>query len=242
MLPLGDGLGDRHIMVDERLLERICDAGKLTSEDTVLEVGAGTGELTERILDKGCRVVAFEKDRRFYSYLETSFKGRGKLTLIGGDALKCELPKFNKVVSNLPYSISKKITIRLLKAGFDLAVLVYQREFAEKLVAKPESDNYRFISALAQSFCDVEISELVRPESFRPQPNVLSAVVVFTPTCEFDEEYVSYLQDLFNHKNKLIRNIVNGYDGEFAGSRPVDLSPNDFKKLYSEKDFKYLKR
>lgn len=233
MLPLGDGVADRHVMVDEDLLARICDYASVSVKDTVLEIGAGTGNLTEALLGRGCKVIAVEKDDRFYDYLAKAFPRQEKLTLISGDATKMKLPSFTKVVSNLPYSISKKITLHLLNQDFKFAVLVYQREFAEKLTAKPGTQNYKFISALAQSAADLEILEEVPSSAFQPQPNVWSAVVKLTPKKKLGEDYISFLRDLFNHKNKKIRNILSKAPDEFADARPCELSPGELYRLHS---------
>ncbi|MFH1788052.1 MAG: 16S rRNA (adenine(1518)-N(6)/adenine(1519)-N(6))-dimethyltransferase RsmA [Candidatus Altiarchaeota archaeon] len=233
MLPLGDGLGDRHVMVDEELLRRLCDYAQVSGEDTVLEIGAGTGNLTEALLERGCRVVAVEKDARFYDYLAQAFKGEGKLTLLGGDAVKIRLPAFNKVVSNMPYSISRKITERLLGEDFTVAVLVYQREFAQKLAARPGAVNYRFISVLAQSACKIEVLEDIPPEAFRPKPKVRSCAVKLSPGKKLGEDYVVFLKNLFNHKNKKIRNILDEAPAEYAEKKPVEMSSAEFSRLHS---------
>jgi 16S rRNA (adenine1518-N6/adenine1519-N6)-dimethyltransferase len=233
MLPLGDGFGDRHVMVDEDLIGRLCDYAGVSEKDTVLEVGAGTGNLTEALLERGATVVAVEKDARFYEYLVRAFPKEKRLKLICGDATKIRFPRFNKVVSNLPYSISKKMTLRLLDEGFEGAVLVYQREFAQKLTAKPLNETYRFITVLVQSTCRIEVLEEVSPKAFQPQPNVWSAVVRITPQRKLDKEYSTFVQNLFNHKNKKIRNIMEEAPAEYADRKPVELSPDELAGLYS---------
>lgn len=233
MLPLGDGVGDRHVMVDEELLARICDYASVSEKDTILEIGAGTGNLTEALLGRGCKVIAVEKDERFYDYLAKAFSKEKKLTLLAGDATKMKLPSFTKVVSNLPYSISRKITERLLSEDFTVAVLVYQREFAEKLTAKPGTENYKFISVLAQSAAELEILEELHSSAFQPQPSVWSAVVKLTPKKKLGEDYISFLRDLFTHKNKKIRNILSKAPDEFADARPCGLSPAGLYRLHS---------
>lgn len=232
MMPLGDGLGDRYAMVDEALIGRLCDYAGVSAEDAVLEVGAGSGNLTEALLERGCRVVAVEKERSCVDYLREAFGKYPNFTLVFGDALRVALPEYSKVVSNLPYGISRKIVLRLLEEGFEVAVFVCQREFAEKLSAKPSAPSYRFVSAVVQSFMQVEVLEAVSPSSFVPRPPVSSAVVRLKSCGGWDGVYVDFLKDLFNHRNKKVRNILG--DGVlFGGSRPNELSVSDLRRLFS---------
>jgi len=220
-------------MEDEQLLERIAGYAELKKGDTVLEVGAGSGNLTEKLLEAGCRVVAVERDKNLFEELEQRFEGSEKLTLIQGDALKVELPDFNKVVSNLPYSISKKITVRLLAHGFDVAVVTVQKEFARKLIAEPLDHNWRFIGALAQSTSRVELLEGVSPQAFTPQPRVSSTVVRLSLKSKPSLEYIKFLRDLFNLKNKKVRNILKvAVPAEFEGSRPAEMTASELARLF----------
>ncbi len=232
MPPLGDGFGDRHVMVDEALIGRLCEYAGVSDGDRVLEIGAGTGNLTEALLERGATVAAVEKNRRFYEYLLKAFPKEKRLKLVCGDATRMALPSHNKVVSNLPYSISKKITERLIDEGFEKAVLVYQREFARKLVAAPLNTEYRYISVLAQSTCTVEILEDVAPTAFQPQPNVWSSVVRLTPKAASDKGFLAFVKELFNLKNKKLRNIRMDVPKEHADKRPIELSPEQLREVY----------
>ncbi len=168
----------QHFLVDRRVLARICDYASLSEEDRVLEVGPGTGNLTRILSERAGKVFAIEVDPA----LATSLKGRfGNVVVIRGDALKVPLPDYNKIVSNLPYQISSKITFRLLKKPFDFAVLLYQREFAERMVALPGTKEYSRLTLNVSHRAEAEILEFVPRSAFRPMPQVESAIVRLRP-------------------------------------------------------------
>ncbi|MFH0860462.1 MAG: 16S rRNA (adenine(1518)-N(6)/adenine(1519)-N(6))-dimethyltransferase RsmA [Candidatus Altiarchaeota archaeon] len=222
--------GDKHFMVDEALLDRLAGYANLADDDVVLEVGPGTGNLTGHLVGRCSQVIAVEKDRTLSRSLAKKFGNRIKL--LEGDVLKMRLPEFDKCVSNLPYSISRKFMVKLLTLDFEAAVLVVQSEFADKLNAKPGNDNYRMISALAQSTAEIEILERIPQEAFDPKPNVTSTAVRIRPKRRAGQEYINFLNNLFNHKNKKLRNIMDGLSESVGEKRPVELEPEELVSIY----------
>jgi len=168
----------QNFLVDRSVLSKIADYAKLNTSDSVLEIGAGSGNLTEVLSRRAGRVYAVEVD----SNLSAGLKGRfANVEVIDGDALKVELPDYNKVVSNLPYQISSKITYRLLSRPFDLAVLMYQKEFAKRLIAGPGAKDYGRLSMVTGYYARAEILEYVSRTAFRPNPLIGSAIVRLCP-------------------------------------------------------------
>src|SRR5512137_2922616 len=130
----------QNFLLDDSVLSRQVGYADLGPSDTVLEIGPGLGNLTEELLKTGAKVVAVEQDADFCRFLAKRFGDR--IQLVQADAVKAFLPKFNKVVSNLPYQISSPITFKLLATGFDVAVMMFQREFDERMVARPGTGDY----------------------------------------------------------------------------------------------------
>ena len=145
----------------------------------MLEIGPGTGNLTEALAARAGRVYAVEVDPDLAAQLAGRFSN---VQVINADALTVELPDYNKIVSNLPYQISSKITYRLLSRPFELAVLMYQREFAQRMTATAGSKEYGRLAMVVGFFCQVEILENVPKTAFRPVPQVNSAIVRLRPT------------------------------------------------------------
>jgi 16S rRNA (adenine1518-N6/adenine1519-N6)-dimethyltransferase len=222
-----------NLMIDEALIGRICDYADLKKTDRVLEIGAGTGNLTVALSERAGMVYAVEKDIRLFHVLEKRLGSKSNVVLLCGDALKIELPGYDKAVSNMPYEISRKAVERLLSGKCDLSVLVFQKEYAEKLAAKPGGDNYRFISALTQSCSVIEVLEDVPPGAFNPSPPVCSAVVRMRQKCVPENGFVVFLHRLFDHRNKRIGGLFKGKDmGPYADRRGYELPADELRAAY----------
>jgi len=253
----GDPDRDQHFLVDDRVLDRIPtylpdDADR----SHVLEIGGGTGALTDRLLAVADRVSVVERDPGLAAFLRREFSGAvdgGRLDVIEGDALELSLPPFTACVSNLPYGVSSEVLFRLLPERRP-TVLMVQREFAERMVADPGSGDYGRLSVTAGHYADATIAEVVPPAAFAPPPAVDSAVVRTTPAepayAVGDEAFLlRFVKALFTQRRKTVRNavrntahisglsdpdaVVEAADESLLGRRPGDLSPAAFAELAS---------
>jgi len=213
----------QHFLVDHTVIERQVKYAKIKKGERVLEIGAGLGFLTDDLIKAGAEVVAIESDRKFCEYLREKFGE--KLELIEGDATKVALPEFDKAVSNLPYQISSEITFRILETRkFDIAILMYQKEFAERMVAGEISALYGRLSVMAAYRADCEILEIVNRRCFWPQPKVDSALVLMKsrpPRFQPKDEklFVDIVRVLFSHRRKKISNGMVALAGQLGISR-----------------------
>jgi len=174
---------DQHFLIDPYAVQRIVNLSDVKGAP-VLEIGPGNGALTRALLDRGAIVKAVEIDRSLYEELTILFSeeiDKGRLTLQQGDAVRCDLPPFEMVVSNLPYSVSSKITFRLLDIGFKEAVLMYQTEFAERMVAPPGSKDCGRLSIMVQTYAAVRPCFKLSASCFSPKPQVPSTGVKKVP-------------------------------------------------------------
>ncbi|EEB07718.1 18S rRNA dimethylase [Schizosaccharomyces japonicus yFS275] len=203
----------QHILKNPLVAQGIVDKSDLKQSDTVLEVGPGTGNLTVRILEKVKKVTAVEMDPRMAAELTKRVQGtpqEKKLNILLGDVIKTELPYFDVCISNTPYQISSPLVFKLLKhrPAPRLAVLMFQREFALRLVAKPGDPLYCRLSANVQMWAHVKHIMKVGKNNFRPPPQVESSVVriepkIPPPPIDFDE-WDGLLRIVFLRKNKTI--------------------------------------
>jgi 16S rRNA (adenine1518-N6/adenine1519-N6)-dimethyltransferase len=212
----GDPDRDQHFLVDDRVLDRL--PGYLPADaDTgdVLEIGAGTGALTDRLLPVADRVTAVERDPDLAAFLREEFAtdvSANRLRVVEGDALSVPFPEFTACVSNLPYGVSSEVAFRLLPEKRP-AVLTFQREFAERMAAEPGTPAYGRLSVSAQHFAAVEVVETVPATAFDPRPAVESAVVRLTPRdpdYEVEDEafFLDFVKALFTQRRKTLRNAV----------------------------------
>jgi len=131
-------------LINSSIAREIVKAASLKRNDDVLEIGGGLGVLTRWLVETARNVFVVEKDHGLADALRDLFAENKNLEVIEGDALEVQLPKVNKVVANLPYSISSPVTFRLLDCvGFKQAVLMYQKEFAQRLLSKPGTIAHR---------------------------------------------------------------------------------------------------
>lgn len=179
------GIG-QHILKNPLIVNSIIDKAVLRPTDVVLEVGPGTGNMTVKLLEKAKKVVACELDTRLVAELQKRVQGTAvasKLQVMVGDVLKSDLPFFDICVANLPYQISSPFVFKLLlhRPFFRCAVLMFQREFALRLVAKPGDKLYCRLSINTQLLARVDHLMKVGKNNFRPPPKVESSVVRIEP-------------------------------------------------------------
>jgi 16S rRNA (adenine1518-N6/adenine1519-N6)-dimethyltransferase len=156
----------------------IVSLAEVTKQDDVLEIGGGLGILTMQLAERAHHVYVIEVDPKLVKALKDVLKDYTNVSIIEGDALKVDLPKVDKVIANLPYSISSEITFRILREmNFKEAVLMYQKEFASRLVASPGRTEYSRLTVNIQYHADVEKILDVPAEMFYPVPAVDSTVV-----------------------------------------------------------------
>jgi 16S rRNA (adenine1518-N6/adenine1519-N6)-dimethyltransferase len=206
---------DQHFLIDDRVLDRLPEYAEEMDLTHVLEIGPGTGALTDRLLAVADSVTAVERDPELAQFLREEFDAEiaaGRLTVIEGDALEVDLPEFSASVSNLPYGASSEIIFELLPAGKPLLVMV-QEEFGERMAADPGTDDYGRLSVTAGHYADVEVVEPVPPTAFSPPPAVDSAVVRTTPrdpeyAVPDDELFMDFVRGVFTQRRKTMRNAV----------------------------------
>lgn len=213
-ITLNKNLGQNYL-IDKNKRDQIINFGNITRDDVVLEIGTGIGTLTIELAKKAQKVIAIEQDANICDILAKRLKKEkiDNVELINDDALKVDFPKFNKIISNLPYQISSPITFKFLDYDFDLAVLMYQKEFAQRMNGEVGTKNYSRLSAMLHFKCDVETLTEVSQESFIPKPKVDSTVIRLTPKENQipDEDFTTYsrfTKALFQHRNKKIRNAL----------------------------------
>jgi 16S rRNA (adenine1518-N6/adenine1519-N6)-dimethyltransferase len=175
----------QHFLRDQRTIERIIDALDPHANETIIEIGPGTGALTSELLKHAGRVIAVEFDNKLTPLLTERFSDSPNFKLVMADALTTDfcaeiLPaRSARLVANLPYNISTAILQKLIaqRECLDEMVLMLQREVVERVLAPPGTTDRGFISVLVEAYCETEKLFDVAPGAFRPPPKVWSSVM-----------------------------------------------------------------
>ncbi|XP_038682129.1 ribosomal RNA small subunit methyltransferase, chloroplastic isoform X2 [Tripterygium wilfordii] len=259
-------------MLNSTINEELARVGNVEEGDLVLEIGPGTGSLTNVLIDAGATILAIEKDPHMAALVRERFSSTGRLKVLQEDFVRCHIrshmlpllesvtssnakPRYAKVVSNIPFNISKDVVKQLLPMGdvFSEVVLLLQEETALRLVeASLRTSEYRPINIFVNFYSEPEYKMKVTRSNFFPQPNVDAAVVTFKlkPTADYPpvsctRSFFSMVNSAFNGKRKMLRkslqHICASPEIEKAlenigcapTSRPEELTLDDFVKLHN---------
>jgi 16S rRNA (adenine1518-N6/adenine1519-N6)-dimethyltransferase len=262
----GAGTQPRHrfgqnFMIDQNLVRVVADAGMIEAGDVVIEVGPGTGTLTEELLVRGAKVLAVEIDRDLAGLLRERFADNVQFGLIEGDALAskhalnaellAQLAAAQtagcraKLVANLPYNIASPLIIELLGVGVQLLAFTVQKEVAERLRAAAGSDAYGALSVVVQLMARVEVLRTLPPQAFWPAPKIESALVRLTRDNRLGDNanaFSRFVHRLFAARRKTLRKalaqIIEDPSAVLARLeidsqlRPEVLTPDQFLQMY----------
>ena len=246
------GLG-QHFLLDLNITRRIARAAGDIAGKPVIEVGPGPGGLTRALLEAGADpLIVIEKDPRFIPLLAplADWSG-GRLTIVEGDALNADEQTLlggqrAAVISNLPYNVGTPLLVKWLKASAwrgDMT-LMFQKEVAQRIVAKPGSDAYGRLAVLAQARCDARLEFTVPARAFTPPPKIASAIVRLTdranPYVDLDGlERVTAAA--FGQRRKMLRSALRALTPESeALLRAADLEPTARAEEIDQAGFRRL--
>lgn len=186
----------QNFLYDKNILKKIIESSGITKDDTVVEIGAGTGVLTKMLALYAYKVIAIEADELLHKRLKEETIGVGNIEIVYMDALIYPYQNLNrfKVVSNIPYYITTPIIFKLLenRQNIDSITLTVQKEVAQRIVAIPNKKAYSVLSLSVQYYAQAEIKFIVPASVFRPIPKVDSAVIYIKP---FEEHKVRVLNE-----------------------------------------------
>jgi 16S rRNA (adenine1518-N6/adenine1519-N6)-dimethyltransferase len=238
----------QNFLIDLNLLELLVRTAELTSADLVLEVGSGTGSLTNLLAAQAGTVVSVEIDPAFHELTREAVAGRDNVTLIHADILKNKNElnpevmatldevqrqtgrRHLKLVANLPYVVATPVISNLLLSSLALErmVVTVQWEIAERLTARPATKDYGALAVLVQSLADVNLVRQLPPGVFWPRPQVSSAIVLIRPNAGKRARvgnvvrFRHFLRDLYVHRRKNLRGALAGWPSGRKSKEEVD--------------------
>ena len=223
----------QHYLTDLETVRRIVGFARIQPSERVLEIGTGRGALTRELAGAGKSLVGYEIDRENFDATVGVVRGT-EVRIILADAFG-RTPKFDVLVSSLPYSESATFILWLSSLEFDRAVVVLQKDFVSKILAPPGDRDYRGISVLAQIAFDVRRLGRVQRKSFSPEPRVDSEVVLITPKRHVSREEASGVMRLFSLRRRQVGSalVSLGMRGneDYGQRRVYSLLPEEVHEL-----------
>ena len=222
----------QNFLTEPNILRKIAEAGDLSKEDGVIEIGPGIGALTEHLARNAGKVLAFEIDQRLIPVLEDTLSPYDNITVVNEDILKADVVAeakkvFNeeqpiKVVANLPYYITTPIMMHLLMSPLDITTMVVmmQKEVADRMTAKPSTKAYGSLSIAVQFYMEAKLAFIVPKTAFVPQPNVDSAIIKLekreTPIVDVIDEtfFFELTRASFTQRRKTLWNNLTSHFGK----------------------------
>ncbi|NLX46987.1 MAG: ribosomal RNA small subunit methyltransferase A [Euryarchaeota archaeon] len=200
----------QNYLIDRRVAEREVEYLEIGKDDRVLEVGPGFGILTHALLERASKLTAIEIEEGAVRYLRDTYP---QLEVLQGDFLEMEPPKFDLFISNVPYSISSPLLFHLLDMDFRRAVIMVQREFAERMAAPAGDREYSRLSVNVFHRAECKLLENVPRSRFWPEPEVDSTVVLLTPrrapyTVRDEAMFLRLVDLLFQQRRKKIGTVL----------------------------------
>lgn len=237
----------QHFLVDPQVLQRIINAAELSGDDLVIEIGSGLGVVTSEIAKQAGKVIAIEIDKELVEISKNVLKACPNVEIIPGDILEISLDEIAKgrikIIGNLPYYITAPIVEKIIEAENkpELAVLMVQKEVAERMAAAPGSKKYGSFSIFTQYHAAVELNSFVSKSSFHPWPQVGSAIIVLRPyqtpkyAVKDKKRFFDMVHAAFQQRRKTLRNSLSEFNLEGCGinltRRPEELSLDEFVAL-----------
>ena len=215
----------QHFLASTSIAKFIVNTANITKNDVVYEIGTGKGILTPLLCQHAKYVITTEIDKKLYDNAIGNFSKFTNLIIKKGNGFKHEV-KFDIFVSNLPYSESRSAIQWLLQKKFSRAMIMVQRDFAEKLLTNSIKDR-RAVSVLSQYGFDMEIVKKVKNTNFSPRPKVDSVVLQITRNYMVTKELIEIVNKLFSYRRKTIQNIAKNFGITIKSDKRLEKMDNN---------------
>ena len=221
---------DQHFLIDESILEAFVDNCDLNKTDTVVEVGPGKCEISKYLAKKVSKLTCIELDKRLKPYLDDLQNNNKNVEVIYGSALDTFIPKCNKIVSALPYSIVEPFVEKLLRCDFEEAILIVGKRFADNVTEK----SINKLALLTNSFFRVEKVMDIAPDAFEPRPRVMSSMIKMYPIKreELQTSFKKFIfRELFFNRERKLKNSLMEALISFVGLHGKQLTKNESRSI-----------
>ena len=238
----------QNFLTDTNVVNKIIAFSELSNDDIILEIGPGLGALTEELVKKVKKIYAIEIDNRLYSYLNKKFSNYDNIEIINGNILELEIPFHNKVVSNIPYSITGPILERIFyKEKPPIGVLTIEENIADRIFISKNYKNFSRISISANTFIKPVSKLSISRMSFYPIPKIALSLIKFIPNENLNpfllekdsiDFYLKFIAGIMPYKNK---NIVNALDLYFKTLKRNRYTKEEILRILQKNNYENKK-
>jgi len=239
----------QNFLINENVINNIIDSIDFNGVDLIIEIGPGTGALTNKLVDKNVKLIAIEIDKRLGEYIQNCFIQHKNFEIIVEDALKVDFDKicngFKKpiIISNLPYSISSVILFKFLKSNIKEMYCMLQKEMVDRICAKPKTKDYNNFTVILQAMSKVTRLLEISKKEFKPAPEVDSSFIKIEKIRKYDANFDKFIKSCFLARRRTLINnlkytninLVKEYISKNNFSltcRAEELSVENFIELY----------
>ena len=227
---------DQHFLIDKRIINTLIDYSNLKITDEVVEIGPGKGEISDTIARRCNHLTCIEIDKNLEPFINVLRDRHSNVDVIYGSALDVFIPKCNKIISALPYSITEPFIEKLLRCDFEEAILIVGKRFADNVIEK----NHNKLALLTNSFFVTEKIIDVAPDAFDPRPRVMSSMIKLTKINRDDLKNsfkrFMFREMFFNRDRKLKNNLVESLI-EFVKLHDKKLTKKESKAIIEGYEF-----
>ena len=224
---------DQHFLIDKRIINALIDYSRLRISDEVVEIGPGKGEISDTIARRSRHLTCIEIDKNLEPFINVLKERHNNVDVIYGSALDVYIPKCNKIISALPYSITEPFIEKLLRCDFEEAVLIVGKRFADSVIEKKHNK----LALLTNSFFICERIMDIAPDAFDPRPRVMSSMIRLIKIKREDLKgsfrRFMFREMFFNRDRKLKNNLVESII-EFVKLHDKKLTKKESKKIVEE--------
>lgn len=235
----------QNFLIDNNIIEKIITRSELLKDDIILEIGPGLGALTEKLVEKAKRVYAIEIDPRLCSYLENEFSKYNNIEIINADILNADVPIHNKVVSNIPYSITGPIFEKIFyNSNPPEGIMIIEKKIADRIFYDGNYENYSRITIGFNAFMKPKERFLVSRNCFFPAPNIDLSLIKVSPREEINQFllnddnkhfFLKFIAGVMPYKNK---NLLNALELFLKNNRIINLNKDRINQILQANNYK----
>lgn len=238
----------QNFLTDKNITKKIISVSEISQNDIILEIGPGLGIITQELVNLVKKIYAIEIDHRLYSYLNDKFSTYDNVEIIHGDILKVEIPNHNKVISNIPYTITGSILDKIFfRINSPVGILTIEKSIADRIFLSGDYKNFSRISINVNTFMKPVLKSSISRNSFYPIPKIALSLIKLIPRDKINpfflekepiDFFLKFISGIMPYKN---RNIANAIELFFKTQKDIQYTKEDILLILQKNNYENKK-